>query len=43
MSEVIYTNWEFHPKHGNYSRLVFTLVKKDTYTMTREYKTLKGE
>jgi len=38
MSKTIILNWEYHPIYGVYSRLVYTLVGKGTYTCRREYR-----
>lgn len=37
--EVLYSNWEYHPIHGQFSRIVYKVVKNDNLVMLgRQYK-----
>lgn len=41
MNTLIYTDWEYHPFYGRYSRIVYKQINKDTFEMVgREYKDL---
>ena len=38
----VYSNWEYHPIYGIYSRIVYKKTDKDSFAMVgREYKSLE--